>query len=249
MSTPKVFISYSHDSPEHKIWVMKLGEKLLKHGVEVLLDAWELKPGVDLSLFMERSLREADRVLMICTPNYVAKAEEGRGGVGYEKTIMTAEYMKSVDSIKVIPIIRQKSATHVPAFLATKIYLDFSTDELAEYYFDELVRELHGKPLYLKPKLGAAPNFDITPIAEPKLSEDPILKAMKIIVDFYESEDSGWTKVSELIAHAQAVGMSKIYFEMMLDEVESANLIERNRYGYLTLSSRGRKYAIENQLV
>ena len=93
MITPKVFISYSHDTPEHKMWVMKLAQKLMDNGIEVMLDMWELGPGDDIARFMERGLMEADRILMVCG-EYVQKAEAGRGGVGYEKMIVTAGYMK-----------------------------------------------------------------------------------------------------------------------------------------------------------
>lgn len=132
MTTPKVFISYSHDTPEHKMWVMKLAQKLMDNGIEARLDMWELGPGDDIARFMERGLKEADRVLMVCTEKYVQKAEAGQGGAGYEKMIMTADYMKQVDSKRVIPIIRQNGTDHVPAFLGTKLYMDFSTDERAE---------------------------------------------------------------------------------------------------------------------
>ena len=42
---PKVFISYSHDSPEHRRWVSELGAKLRDNGVDAILDQWDLGPG------------------------------------------------------------------------------------------------------------------------------------------------------------------------------------------------------------
>ncbi|WP_197466009.1 SEFIR domain-containing protein, partial [Chromobacterium sp. F49] len=35
-TSPKVFISYSHDSDEHKEWVYKIACKLIESGVETL---------------------------------------------------------------------------------------------------------------------------------------------------------------------------------------------------------------------
>ena len=49
---PKVFISYSHDSPEHKRWVLELSKKLRNNGVDVILDQWDLSPGDNLTQFM-----------------------------------------------------------------------------------------------------------------------------------------------------------------------------------------------------
>ncbi len=44
---PKVFISYSHDSDEHKKWVLNLATKLRRHGVDAILDQWDLRIGQD----------------------------------------------------------------------------------------------------------------------------------------------------------------------------------------------------------
>ena len=64
MAIPKAFISYSHDSQEHKKWVLDFATRLRNNGVDAALDQWDLKPGDDLPHFMERGLASADRVLM-----------------------------------------------------------------------------------------------------------------------------------------------------------------------------------------
>lgn len=56
MTIPRVFISYSHDSQSHKKWVMDFAIRLRNSGVDAILDQWELKPGDDLTHFMERNL-------------------------------------------------------------------------------------------------------------------------------------------------------------------------------------------------
>src|SRR2546430_1051676 len=88
---PKAFISYSHDSAAHKEWILKLGKDLREAGVDVILDQWDLVPGQDVSLFMQKNIAEADRVIMVCSSDYVAKSDKGVGGVGYERLIVTAE--------------------------------------------------------------------------------------------------------------------------------------------------------------
>jgi|ERR1043166_170844 hypothetical protein len=148
---PKAFISYSHDSQDHKKWVLDFATRLRNAGVDAILDQWELRPGDDLPHFMERHLAAADRVLMVCTENYVKKANAGAGGVGYEKMIITADLLKSIDSNKVIPIIRQTGTHNVPVFLKSKLFLDFSRLDQFEFGFDELVRTLHDAPLFVKP--------------------------------------------------------------------------------------------------
>ena len=91
---PTVFISYSHDDSEHKRWVLDLAGHLRANGVDVLIDAWDLSPGDDVPKFMERGVRDVDRVLMICTEKYTSKANDGEGGVGYEAMIVTGELVR-----------------------------------------------------------------------------------------------------------------------------------------------------------
>lgn len=49
MSAPKVFISYSHDSQQHKDWVLRLANELRTNGIDAKLDQWDLSPGQDIA--------------------------------------------------------------------------------------------------------------------------------------------------------------------------------------------------------
>src|SRR6266550_7461551 len=103
MEPPKVFISYSHDSEDHKQWVLRLGSDLRASGIDVVLDQWDLVPGQDINLFMQNGITQAHRVIMVCSSAYVIKAEKGEGGVGYERLIVTSEVVANIDTIKFIP--------------------------------------------------------------------------------------------------------------------------------------------------
>jgi len=156
--TPRVFLSYSHDSDAHKAWVRQLAGRLRQGGVEVTLDQWDLPYGADVVRFMELGIRDADRVLMVCTANYVAKAEERKGGAGYEGMIITGHVARATDTIKFVPIVRGNSGEPlVPGFLGQRFWLDFRDDGLFEERLEELLRELHGAPRYPKPPLGRNP--------------------------------------------------------------------------------------------
>ncbi len=156
--TPRVFLSYSHDSEAHRVWVRQLAERLQHGGVEVTLDQWDLRPGGDVVFFMEKGIRDADRVLMVCTANYVAKAEERKGGAGYEGMIVTGHVARATDTIKFVPIVRANpSEPLVPGFLGQRLWLDFRDDGGYEVRLEELLRELHGAPRYVKPPLGRNP--------------------------------------------------------------------------------------------
>ena len=152
---PKVFISYSHDSPEHKQWVLELGTKLRHNGVDAILDRWELGLGGDLTLFIEHGIRDSDRVLVICTDQYVRKANAGEGGVGYERMIVTAQLVQDLGTDKFIPIIRQASGEEkTPTFLGTRVYADFRNESQFDVEFDKLLHELYGMSVEERPPLG-----------------------------------------------------------------------------------------------
>src|SRR5208283_2970730 len=92
---PTVFISYSHDSDQHKAWVRELGRSLCGNGVDVILDSFELLGGQDAPDYMSQGIQRADRVLCVCTDNYVERAEKGEGGAGFEGMVITAELVRT----------------------------------------------------------------------------------------------------------------------------------------------------------
>ena len=155
---PTVVISYSHDSRGHKQWVAKLASTLLAKHVQVIFDQWDLEPGDDVPKFMERAVKAADRVLMICTDPYVRKANDGKGGVGYEAMIVTGELVRDLGTRKFIPIIRQVTGEpSVPDCVSTRLYVDCSNDEDFDEAIETLIKTLHQVQQRAKPPLGPVP--------------------------------------------------------------------------------------------
>jgi len=192
---PKVFISYSHDSQVHLDWVLTLATRLLANGVNIILDQWDLSLGCDLPRFMESGLTDADRVLAICTSAYVAKANEGRGGTGYEKMILTAQMLADLTTDRIIPVVREGEGTNVvPVFLSSRLYIDFREDTKYEEKYAELVREIHGMKIKPRPPLGINPFEEKVQYTTPKLSarsERYVSPALSGIVTFDPSNNNG----------------------------------------------------------
>jgi formylglycine-generating enzyme required for sulfatase activity len=154
--------------------VRLLAGRLRQGGVEVTLDQWDLPYGADVVRFMDLGIRDADRVLMVCTANYVAKAEERKGGAGYEGMIVTGHVARATDTIKFVPIVRDHAGESlVPGFLGQRLWLDFRDDGLFEQRLEELLRELHGAPRYPKPPLGRNPFAGSELEAGAKAQESP----------------------------------------------------------------------------
>lgn len=207
---PKVFISYSHDSPEHKRWVSELATQLRHNGIDAILDQWDLRPGDDLTKFMEAGIRDADRVLVICTDSYVRKANENEGGVGYERLIVTAQLVQDLGTDKFIPIIRQTSGGEkAPTFLGTRHYIDFTVDEQIDEKINELIHELHRVPIANKPALGKNPFAQL-----PSGEEAPPLEGAEIpLVDIHkdiESADNAYSTAVEIIRASDMLGWRQL---------------------------------------
>lgn len=178
MSTdnPKVFISYSHDSEEHKEWVKKLATDLRSHGVDAILDQFQARIGGDLRFFMENGLSESKLIICICSKEYVIKANSGKGGAGYETTIISNELIEDSNVDYFIPIIRNNSEKNkVPKCLYNKQYIDFSKDK--QYYdkYSELLRRIYNEDQKLIPPLGKNPfENDLAKMIDDKTNLDKI---------------------------------------------------------------------------
>jgi hypothetical protein len=154
---PLIFISYSHDSEVHKGWVLEFASKLVDKGVDVILDAWNLRLGDDATRFMTDAVSRAHRVLMVCTQKYVDKYDSGKGGVGFEGLIVNGELVQNQGTAKFIPVVRQRGEAVVPKVFATRFYVDLSDESRFDEQFELLLRELHSAPRTPKPTLGKNP--------------------------------------------------------------------------------------------
>ncbi|PKP41055.1 MAG: hypothetical protein CVT93_09775 [Bacteroidetes bacterium HGW-Bacteroidetes-10] len=160
--TITVFISYSWDSDEHKEWVLNLANKLSGDGsgIYVILDRYDLGVGKTMTQFMEKSVNQADRVLLIMTPDYKDKADNRVGGVGYEYSMITQEFYENQSNDKFIPIRRKgKFDESAPKFLKSIISHDMTNDLTFEKDFNDLIRVIYNEPEIKRPPLGKKPVF------------------------------------------------------------------------------------------
>lgn len=158
MSEPTVFISYSHDNNQHEKWVLKLATDLRQHGVNAILDQWDLRVGSDLRFFMENGLSSTQMVLCVCSEEYVKKVDNGSGGSGYEGMIMTQALLRNAKEEYIIPIVKNNpSLQKVPHAFGSKLYIDFSVEENYVAKYQELLERIYGEDLKKKPPLGKNP--------------------------------------------------------------------------------------------
>lgn len=215
---PIVFISYSHDSEEHKNWVLQLATRLRSNGVNIILDRWNLKLGSDLASFMERGLSKSNRIVSICSETYVKKANEGKGGAGYEKQIMTAELINDQNNNWVIPLIKNNPENRkTPTFLGGRMYISFEESHLYENKYEELLRDILDEPVLPIPPIGKNPFQTIKEFAKQKFipnNEKYVSPATNGKVTFDYSNNDG----------RYFIGQGELVFELDFSKSSNSNI-------------------------
>ncbi len=153
----KVFISYSHDSKEHSARVLALANRLRKDGLDCVLDQYELNPAEGWPKWMDRRLKEAEQVIIICTETYrnrvEGEEEKGKGkGVKWESTL-TYQYIYDDDSqnTRFIPVVfDMDDCQYIPTPLKGANFYCVKTQE----GYVSLYRRLTNQPKIEKPELG-----------------------------------------------------------------------------------------------
>lgn len=169
---PRVFISYSWTSPGHQDRIRQWAEQLVRDGVDVVFDLWDLKEGDDKYVFMEKMVTDESvtHVLVFSDSEYAAKANARKAGVGTESQIISREVYSKVQQSKFIPVVCEFDETGeplLPAYLKSRIWIDFSSPEAANENWERLIRLLYGKPAHEKPELGKPPTYITTDVAVP----------------------------------------------------------------------------------
>lgn len=171
---PKAFISYSWSSPGHCDLIRSYAERLVNDGVDVVLDQWDLSEGQDKYAFMEKMVTDpsVSHVIIFSDQIYAQKADERKAGVGTESQIISKEVYDRVDQKKFIPVVcqrREDGEPCLPVFLASRIWIDFSTAESINANWEKLLRAVYGKPIHEKPTLGKPPSYLVAEEGRPAL--------------------------------------------------------------------------------
>jgi len=159
MTHPKVFISYSWDSEQHKDWVSALTTELRRVGIDAEIDRHiTQKETVNLDRMMIEKIRDADFTIIVLTENYAQKAEDFSGGVGYETNLLIKYITGNLN--KIIPILRGNNRNaSIPFYLQGVNYVDFSNDIEFETAIIELQHRIFGKDQIQVEPLGSIPDL------------------------------------------------------------------------------------------
>jgi hypothetical protein len=154
---PKVIISYTHDSPEHKGRVLDLAERLRFEGVDCDIDQYEDSPPEGWPRWMENQIQDADFVLVVCTETYAKRfrgneaADRGLGAQ-WEGYVITQDlYDEAARNTRFIPVLFSADARFIPKTLRGATHYRVDLDD----GYEDLYRRLTAQPRVKKSPLGS----------------------------------------------------------------------------------------------
>jgi TIR domain len=154
---PEVFISYSHDSPEHRDRVLEFCDELRVDGIDAMIDLYVQSPPEGWPNWCKSGIENAQFVLMVCTEIYLRridrKEEPGVGhGVLWEGRLINQHlYDAGSVSAKFVPVLfADGSPDHVPAPVKGGTIYRIETPE----GYEALLRLLTAQPLTPITQLG-----------------------------------------------------------------------------------------------
>ena len=132
----RVFISYAWEDDEYREWVAQLAAQLREDGVEARLDRWHVQRGQTIPEFMNSEVRHADKVLVLCSPQYQEKVhamEDGRAstGSGWESMVLSsAMFTQDARGKAVTALARGEWQASAPSYMQCLPYEDLTqTDD------------------------------------------------------------------------------------------------------------------------
>jgi hypothetical protein len=166
---PKVFISYTHDSEEHRDAVLAFADFLVRQGIDVVLDRWATDRRRDWQAWMTRNITESDYVLVIASEGY-RRMGDGTGpghlnlGGQAEAALLRDRLQgdRAAWTAKILPVLLPgHGKDEIPHFLqpnaADWYEIPANTPEAAESLLRVLTRQPRDVPPALGPRLVLPP--------------------------------------------------------------------------------------------
>ncbi len=161
---PRVFVSYSHDSEEHRETALAFTQTLRDYGIDAWMDRFvENAPPASWPAWMYSEIKKSDFVVMICTETYKRRVEDqeapGKGrGARWEGAIITHDVYTQVSLSSTSPhvpvVFDPKDLSHIPFFVAGAS--SYVVNPASREGIDKLIRRFKGQPEIVPAPLGTA---------------------------------------------------------------------------------------------
>ena len=164
---PRVFVSYAHESEEHKADVLAFCELLTTCGVETSMDRWSLDARRDWQLWATHQILDADYVIVMaseqCRLVGDGKNEPDKNlGLQSEMRLLRELYHGEprIWPQRMLPVILPgRSVDEIPYFLQPRTADHFAVESLTRDGVEDLLRIRYRKPPFSPPELGRSPDF------------------------------------------------------------------------------------------
>ncbi|MEU4248940.1 SEFIR domain-containing protein [Amycolatopsis sp. NPDC026612] len=163
---PKVFVSYTHDSPEHLESVREFATFLRSgQGIDVVLDQWVSDRRQDWQAWATKNILESDFVIVVASEGYrrmgdgYGPNDRNPGGQAEAATLRDLLLGDRQDwTRKLLPVVLPgHGVEEIPQFLQPRAADHYVIGSITPEGTDELLRHLTGQPRHLLPPLGEQP--------------------------------------------------------------------------------------------
>ncbi|HEX5401679.1 MAG TPA: SEFIR domain-containing protein, partial [Pseudonocardiaceae bacterium] len=185
---PTVFISYAHDSADHRLAVLTLAELLNRNGIEVILDQWAGADRKDWGAWALGHIISSDFVIIVASPDYQRVgdgviATTNNPGAQSEAVVIRDQlhHDRPTWTRKLLPVVLPgHRIDEISSFLQPFSADHYVIDELTDAGIDDLLRTLTGQPSRVRPPRGGLPHLPPLP---PVLSHSPMAAAAAEVGD------------------------------------------------------------------
>jgi hypothetical protein len=162
---PKVFVSYTHDSEQHRDAVLAFADFLVRHGIDVVLDRWAATRRQDWQAWATRNITESDYVLVIASEGY-RRMGDGNGPNhlnlgGQAEAALLRDLLqgdRATWTAKLVPVLLPgHSKEEIPKFLQPNAADWYEVLAYTLAGAEALLRLLTRQPRDIPPRLGPRP--------------------------------------------------------------------------------------------
>ncbi len=178
-SNPRVFISYSHDSPEHMARVLDFAQTLRPHGAVVEIDRYHTESIVNWPDWCREQMdrEQSDFVICVCTAEYRArikgKVPPALGkGVYWEGALLQSELYDQKGNRRFIPVLfDDEPDSSIVEVLRGWTFCRIRRFALEDDGYESLLRILSLQPRVIPATVGTMPLLPAdTPAAPPPVA-------------------------------------------------------------------------------
>lgn len=164
---PTVFVSYAHESAQHKRDVLTFCELLAAARVEVRMDRWDLEERKDWQVWATRQILDSDFVVVVASPicrlvgDGGGRAGDNRGLHSEMRTLRELYHSETGNWMRrILPaVLPGRAVDEIPLFLQPHTADHFRIEELTPDGIEDLLRVIFKKPPFLRPPLGSSPDL------------------------------------------------------------------------------------------